>query len=191
MQRPNEVVLTETRAKKYFPSLDAKNTVGKTIMYNDSVAAKVVGVVREFEQQSDLIFEEFISLETGQQTEYKDRFIESNWNNTNSATQVFLKTSIPPEALQIELDKLAAAHIDEEMASYNQTREFHLQALEDLHFNSKYGAFDYSIEQANKSVLRNLALLAIFLLLLGVVNFVNLNTAQATKRGLELSLIHI
>ena len=188
LQRPNEVVLTETRAKKYFPSLDAKNTVGKTIMYNDSVAAQVVGVVRDFEKQSDLIFEEFISLETGQQTEYKDRFTESNWNNTNSATQVFLKTSIPPEALQIELDKLAAAHIDEEMASYNQKREFHLQALEDLHFNSKYGAFDYSIEQANKSVLRNLALLAIFLLLLGVVNFVNLNTAQATKRGLEIGI---
>lgn len=188
MENPNEVVLTQNRAKKYFPMLNARETMGKTIIYNDSVPAKVVGIVANFSHRSDLIFEEFISLKTGLQTDIKTRITDDNWNNTGSSSQVFIKAVGNPRLLQEELDKLAKAHADEQMLSFGQERSFHLQPLTDIHFNENYGAFDYSGDQASKSVLWGLASIALFLLLLGSINFINLNTAQAGKRAMEIGI---
>lgn len=190
LSNPNSVILTRERAEEYFPKMLPSEIIGKTLVYNDSINISVTGVVENFKQRSDFIFQEFISHSTILQTRLHEDFKEKNWNNTNSSSQLFVKVAdvANPDLIQKEFDALAEKHLDAEMLEYGQSRQFVLQPLSDIHFNEKYGIYDWSRGQASRPLLRNLALVAVFLLLLGCINFINLNTAQATQRAKEIGI---
>src|SRR6185503_16613002 len=63
-----------------------------------------------------------------------------------------------------------------------------LQSLNDIHFNADYGSFDNVGRQAHKPTLYGLLAVALFLLLLGCINFINLTTAQAAQRAKEVGI---
>ncbi|WP_299533473.1 ABC transporter permease [Ulvibacterium sp.] len=190
LSNPNEVVLTKNRAKKYFPDLSPNEIVGKVLIYNDTIPLNVSGIVENFKDRSDLIFEEFISYKTIGDNGLKNRLGSTNWNSTNSASQLFVKLNKNADVVSVQrqLDLLAAEHLDEEMVAFGQKRRFYLQPLADIHFNPNYGTYDYTRSQASKPVLISLAFVALFLLLLGCINFINLNTAQATQRAKEIGI---
>lgn len=68
----------------------------------------------------------------------------------------------------------------------NSEVNFILQPLHDIHFNAKYNT--YSIPQASTTGLIGLLAVALFLLLLGCINFVNLATAQSAQRAKEIGM---
>lgn len=186
----NTVVLTETRAADYFPNLSPNDIIGKTLVYNNSITVKVTGVVKNFEGRTDFVFQEFISHPTLLNTSLREQIMDRRWDNTNSSSQLFVKVTEQAdlEAIQTRFDALALEHRSEYAKKYKQTRQFKLQPLNDIHFNENYGIYDWSSGQASKSLLKNLALVAIFLLLLGCINFINLNTAQASQRAKEIGI---
>lgn len=187
---PNEVILTKERAAKYFPSISPSEVIGKNLIYNDSINTKVTGIVENFEGRTDILFQEFISHPTLLQTRLRENIIRKNWNNTNSNSQLFVKLNSNADITSIEsmFRDLAVEHADEEDVKYGEQRIFQLQPLNDIHFNENYGIYDWTKGQASKSLLKNLALVALFLLLLGCINFINLNTAQATQRAKEIGI---
>ena len=63
---------------------------------------------------------------------------------------------------------------------------FRLQPLADIHFNTNYAGFGQ--RTAHKSTLYSLLAIAVFLLLLGCINFINLTTAQASQRAKEIGI---
>ena len=190
LKEPNEVVLSEERANKYFPDLSPEQVIGKTLVYNDSINATVTGIVEKFKQRSDLIFEEFISLETAKQSDLKDQVFNDSWASTTSASQIFIQVAENAEVgnIQKRLDVISKENEHENAAKYQEYRNFRLQPLNDLHFNVNYGIFNPSGAPANKSTLVGLAFIALFLLLLACINFINLNTAQATQRAKEIGI---
>lgn len=190
LSAPNQLVLTKNRAKKYFPTLSPNEIIGKTLIYNDSIQTIVKGVVANFEQRTDLIFEEFLSIETSKKTSQGNSILNPRWDNTNSGDQLFIKVSnsLMPSAIKKQMDALAIEHRSEWSIKYNQKSNFSLQPLSDLHFNEEVGIFNFSDQPADKSVMRGLSLIALFLLLLGVINFINLNTAQANQRAKEIGI---
>ncbi|MBE7178418.1 MAG: ABC transporter permease [Mucilaginibacter polytrichastri] len=187
---PYNVVLTRTRAEKYFPGMSPAEMIGKTLVYDDSVSVHVSGIVGELEKPTDFIFQEFLSIKTAARTDMKDIIRSEEWGSTSSGSQLFVKitgeNSLP--AIQKRLDRVARAHRDKDDIKYRMSRRFNMQPLADLHFNQKYGSFDSGIPLASKSVLAGLACIAAFLLILGSVNFVNLSTAQATQRAKEIGV---
>lgn len=190
LSEPNSVILTEERAARYFPNQEPNDIIGKTLVYNDSLNIKVTGVVESFKQRTDFIFQEFISSATLLNTRMRDQVLEKNWNSTSSGTQLFVKLnpSASKENIQARFDALAVEHWDEFSKKHQQSRKFVLQPLNDIHFNADYGIYDWEQGQASKSLLRNLILVAIFLLILGCINFINLNTATATQRSKEIGI---
>ncbi len=190
LAHPNEVVLTENRAHIYFPDIPSGEIIGRTLIYNDSVPTTVTGVVENFKNRTDLIFEEFISVNTLGTNGLKGLLGDDGWSSTNNASQLFikLKPNTDVTALQKQLTALAKEHQDEEMVSFGHGQNFHLQPLSDIHLNPDYGTYDYSRVQASRPVLISLAFVALFLLLLGCINFINLNTAQATQRAKEIGI---
>ncbi|WP_298902471.1 ABC transporter permease [uncultured Psychroserpens sp.] len=190
LSKPNTVILTEKRAADYFPELKPAEVIGKTLVYNDSLQITVTGIVENFKQRTDVVFEEFISRPTLLQTRLRQDVLNKNWNNTNSASQLFVKVSESAnfETIQKRFDELTLEHRSEDAKKYNNTRTFELQPLSDIHFNENYGIYDWSKGQASKSLLTNLALVALFLLVLGCINFINLNTAQASQRAKEIGI---
>ena len=190
LDEPNQVVLSEERAIKYFPEKTPEEIIGKTVVYNDSITAKVAGIVEDFKQRSDLIFKEFISIKTAAQTDLKDRVFNDHWAWVTSAHQLFIKVAENAKEgdIQKQLDRISKEHQGKDAEKFQTSQKFKLQPLKDLHFNIDYGIFDSSLPPANKSTLVSLAFVAMFLLLLACINFINLNTAHATKRAKEIGI---
>ncbi len=190
LKEPNTVVLSEKRAGIYFPGVAPEKVVGMTAVYNDSVVVQVSGIVENFKERTDLFFEEFLSLKTANALGMKDQVFNTNWGGTNSNSQLFVKVKDLAMATSVkrQLDALALEHEDEESKKDGDITKFHLQPLNDIHFSPTYAAYDYSQPQASKSTLKGLFFIALFLLLLGCVNFINLNTAQGFKRSKEVGV---
>ncbi len=190
ISEPNQVVLSENRAKKYFPNTSLQQIIGKTIIYNDTILTTVSGLVANFTRRTDLVFEEFISLKTAATGDMTGTIKETNWGNTNSASQLFIKIKENADAKNVSLllKNLAKEHEDKERAAIGYSSIFHMQPLFQIHLDSNYYTFDFAESKASASVLIGLGCTALFLLLLGCINFINLNTSQATQRAKEIGV---
>ena len=179
----NKVVLTESRARTYFPYSDIRNAIGQTIIYDDSIKATVTGIVKDLDQITDFTFKEFISFPT-----YSEQLKKTNgwdeWGSVSSSAQFFIKLEKGIDTARIN-KQLAVLRKKHEKNAYLATEHF-LQPLNDIHFNSDFDAFDH--RQAHKPTLYGLLAVALFLLLLGCINFINLTTAQAAQRAKEIGI---
>ena len=180
---PGKTVLTESRARAYFPGSDYSKIIGQTVIYNDTIQTTVTGIVKEFDQPTDFIFKEFISLAT-----YKSSLEARNgygqWGSISSSSQFFIKLAKNSKAAEIAklITKTRAAQKKDDYLKTDND----LQPLSDIHFNATYDAFEQRI--ASKKVLFGLIAVATFLLLLGCINFINLTTAQSSKRAREIGI---
>lgn len=190
LDNPNEVVLTEKRAEKYFPDILPQEILGKTVTYNDSINVKVTGIVADFEQRSDFNFQEFVSRKTALNTSMDGDIYNDSWDSMSSATQLFIKVGKQTDIknLKNHLAGIAKEHENKEVVARGHITAYNLQPLANLHINSDYAVFDSTEHEANANVMVGLSIIALFLLLLGCINFINLNTAQATKRGKEIGI---
>ncbi len=190
LSNPYEVILTKSRAEQYFPNLRPSQVVGKTLIYNDSITTTITGVVADFVARTDIVFQEFVSLKTASKTDVAERVFNSNWHGTDGNAQLWIKlkplTSIA--SVQKQLEKTALDHTTKQAIKTGETREFFTQPIADLHFNERYNIYDETRSVADKDVLAMLSLLALFLLILGCANFINLNTALGTQRAKEIGI---
>ncbi|SDT29569.1 ABC-type antimicrobial peptide transport system, permease component [Mucilaginibacter mallensis] len=186
LSAPNQVVLTSNQAKKYFPTLSYDQIMGKVITY-DTLKTAVTGIVQTISDNTDFAFHDFISYSTNAANkDLKDQLQLTQWTNTNSSSQLFIKLSAQSNAPHVEkqLNDLLKKN---SKPSKDYTQNFSLQPLSDLHFNEAYGNFDGG-RTASKTTLYGLLAIAAFLLVLGCINFVNLTTAQATQRAKEIGI---
>lgn len=190
LKNPNEVVLTQNRASVYFPNKQLNEILGSTLVYQDTISVKVTGIVANFNKRTDLVFEEFISLRTAEQADMSNNLDYAGWNNTNSSSQLFVKLgkNVDKKTVQATLNALTKEHNEKDEEARGRIRNFYMQPLTDLHLDPNYYTFDFSEGRASKSVLISLGFIALFLLLLGCINFINLNTAQATQRAKEIGV---
>ncbi|SDQ12872.1 ABC transporter permease [Flagellimonas zhangzhouensis] len=192
LSNPAQVVLSENKAQKYFPHTPIADVVGKTLIYNDSISVKVSGVVADFKQNSDFKFTEFMSLSSAKMLGAKDIVTNNQWNGTSSGDQLFFKIKDEASIALVEsrLKELAAEHKNKAEWAINDKRVFVLQPLTNLHFGGEYGEYPFnnSDHVASIKVLKSLGFVALFLLLLGCANFINLNSAQALTRAKEIGI---
>ncbi|WP_127136415.1 FtsX-like permease family protein [Flagellimonas oceanensis] len=192
LSEPAQVVLSQKKAEKYFPHKNMTDIVGSTLLYNDSINVKVTGVVADFEKNTDLKFNEFMSLSSAKMFNGKDIATNDRWNGTSSGDQLFLrvKDESSVAGIQSRLDALAKEHKNPATWAANDERLFQLQALSDIHFGGEHEdyPFNNSDHVASMKVLKSLAFVALFLLLLGCANFINLNSAQALTRAKEIGI---
>jgi ABC-type antimicrobial peptide transport system, permease component len=183
LQGPNKVVLTESRAKLYFPTADPASIVGQTIIYDDSLQASVTGVVKDLDAVTGFTFKEFLSMPTVERL-LNDRHGFLEWGNVNSASQFFVRLKAGTDVHKANAT-LKAVRKKHEKDAYLET-DHYFQQLYDVHFNGDYGAING--ERGHKPTLYGLLAVAAFLLVLGCINFINLTTAQATQRAKEIGI---
>ncbi len=183
---PNQVVITEKVAHIYFPRIPITQIIGKEIVFDDTVRTTVTGIVKNLEGNTDFNFTTFISRITLEKTTLKPKEWDS-WNNTNGNTQLFVQiaTGTKVENIVKQTNAFLNKYAPREKGD-NTTQTFQLQPLADLHFNAEFGNFDQ--RTAHKPTLFGLLAVAIFLLLLGCINFINLTTAQASQRAKEIGI---
>ncbi len=186
LNEPYQTVLTASAANLYFPGQNPNNVIGKYILIDDTVKAVISGVVKDIEENTDFNFKTFIAYSTLEKTTLKPESW-NDWNSTNGAQQLFIKLSTATHPAQIEKQVAALYQRNYKQEAGDNSKTWHtLQPLSDLHFNSDYGV--YNAATAHKPTLYGLLAVAIFLLLLGCINFINLTTAHATQRAKEIGI---
>ena len=187
LDKPLQTVLTEERAMAYFPHLKMADIIGRQLIYDDTVLTTVTGIVKGIKGNTDFTFKEFISLATlTSNADLKNREGWYEWGGVSSGEQLLVK--LLPGVSTKKMDLLLTDLIIKKRKEENgiNKSKCRLQALSDLHFNPVYGNFNQ--RQADKPTLYALLIIAIFLLLLGCINFINLSTAQATERAKEIGV---
>ena len=181
LHNPYQIVLSESYAKRYFPNSSAEKLIGKTVAFSDTILTTITGIVKDLKANSDFEYKIFISLPTITAANMEQNYSWDEWGNTNSNFQTIVKLSPGVQAAQI--NKQIAAVFKEHSTGPDDSKTVHrLQPLSDVHFNTDFNG------PVDLSTVRNLILLAIFLLLLGAINFINLSTAQATQRAKEIGI---
>ena len=183
---PFSVVLTESRAMQYFPNVSAQNVIGRQITYNDTLTATVSGVIKNLDEQTVFNAAEFISYATISKTSLQKDFMMDSWNGWFTQLYIRLSKNTSPKKTEAQLENLLNKYDKDANKNPAFQIAFHLQPLNDIHFNSKYASAGVRI--ADKSTLYGLLAIAAFLLLLGCINFINLTTAQASQRAKEIGI---
>jgi ABC-type antimicrobial peptide transport system permease subunit len=187
LEKPFQVAITESQAKKYFGTTQYDLVIGKTLIYNDSIQVNVSGVIKDLSIRTDLEFTDFISLATVSASSLKKDYPLDDWTTTNSSTQIFVKAQPSMDEQQL-IDQLPLlSKVYNEKNSFDRN-DFGLQPMLDVHFNTELGIFDFSRAPAQRQTIYVLIAVAISLLLLGAINFINLETAQAARRAKEVGI---
>lgn len=178
---PNSVVITAERARKYFGDLAHDRIIGRTIYYNDSLMVTVTGVVVDWEGNSDFNFSQWISYATIPVSFLKKEIKLDAWNTINRSSQIMIKLAKDVRPSQIDAQFIAFAKRHQGPPGFGAR----LKPLSDIHFHQEYGGFG---RKASLPVLYTLIAVAGFILLLAIVNFVNLSTAQSMQRAREIGV---
>ena len=188
LNAPYQVVLSSEQAEKYFPGISYDQIPGRTVIY-DTIRTTVTGVVQTLQQNSDLTFHDFISYSTAfANKDLKAGLRLNNWGGTSPESQLFVKLAPKTTIAHIEkqLNDILRKNNPSTTTSADHLQKFNLQPLADIHFNPNYGTFNGRV--ADKTTMYELFAIALFLLLLGCINFINLTTAQSVQRAKEIGI---
>lgn len=179
---PNSVVLTAEKARKYFGDLDPDQVIGRTIYYRDSLMVSVTGVVADWEGNSDFNFSQWISYATIPVSFLQREITLDRWDNLNRSSKVIVKLAknVKPSQINTQFIAFAKRHFGPKPAFAAS-----LKPLFGSHFHQEYGGTG---RKASLPVLYTLMAVAGFILILAIVNFVNLSTAQSMQRAREIGV---
>jgi len=165
---PNSVVLTAAKARKYFGDLHPDRIIGRTIYYQDSLMVSVTGVVADWTGNSDYNFSQWISYATIAVSLLKREITLDRWDKIENSSKVMVKLEkdVKPSQIDAQLTDLAKRQYGPHLA-FNAR----LKPLSGVHFHREYGGIDS--RKASLPVLYTLMAVAVFILILAIVNFVN------------------
>ncbi|ASU34853.1 ABC transporter permease [Mucilaginibacter xinganensis] len=185
LNEPFKVVISESASHKYFGNETPDNVMGREIIYNDSLRLTVSGIVKDWSGNTDFKFKEFISFATIKSSFLKNDIDVTNWGFWDYNTQGFVKLAKGVTLAQVEkqFPAFVKSHVKTGPGS---KASLSLQPLADIHFNSAYD--DAYSRQAHLPTLYALMGIAVFILIIAAINFINLSTAQSLRRAKEVGV---
>ncbi|MFZ0455333.1 MAG: ABC transporter permease [Ignavibacteriaceae bacterium] len=194
--QPNCIVMTQSAAKKYFGN---ENPVGKIIKADSRSSYMVTGLMKDFPSNSSFRCDILLSMST-----YP---VSSNdyWLNMQYTTYIVLKKGIDPVSFQKKLQKITSDKIGpqaesvlgisfREFLNKGNTWGLFLQPLTSIYLFSKseYG-IDPNTEwidqnRSNIEYINIFSAVAVFILFLAIINFINLTTARSESRSKEVGI---
>jgi putative ABC transport system permease protein len=184
---PFSVMLTEETAKKYFDNEDPMN---KVIRANNQFDVKVTGIYKAFPANSHIHPGMLVSFNTLKDSAvYGERNLRTNWGNNSFFTYLLL----PPKCNTNRMLAQFPAFIDKHMANEeyigkqaSKYTKLGLQKLTDIHL---YSHTDYEAEP-NGDIKRVyiFSAIALFILLIACINYMNLSTARSILRAKEIGI---
>ncbi|SEM95525.1 duplicated orphan permease [bacterium A37T11] len=186
------VVLSESRAKVYFPNLRTEKMLQRTITYygQDTVTRTVTGIVADYDTPSEFTAKELLALP-------KTDYASNAWTNTNGTDKLYLQlgSGVDAGAKIHQINAMDARHwsaFENEWKSKGATnvpersRTYELLPINDVHFSTDVS--DYGTSKTSKAVLYGLIGIGVFLLVLACINYINMSLAQIPQRAKEIGV---
>lgn len=178
LKEPNTVVLSESTAKKYFGKADP---IGKVLNFNNEFDATVTGIFRDFKPNNHFISDAFISMETGKQV--FNQLVLNNWGEISQYTYLMLPEQMEPERINARFPDFLEKNLGE--GASEQVGMF-LQPMLDIHLKSSMRG-----EMGQNGNIRYIYIssaIALFIILIACINYMNLATARSVKRAMEIGV---
>ena len=187
LKAPNEVVVTESGATRYFGTTDV---IGKVIAIGKEKKEYFIsGVVKDITFNSTVKSSFFFPIQLAGQ---------ENWSSGSVFNFVLLKENVERKDLETALDLVVANNVfpehgkamgiktvEEYLVNPNGVK-FHIHGLEEIYLKSKLN-FEM-VPGGNESNVYIFSAISVFILLLAGINFINLTTARASRRAKEVGI---
>jgi len=170
--------MTESTAKRYFGSID--NAMGKIIMLNKKTPLKVTGIAKDVPSNSHLYFDIVMPLER-----HKDAGWMTTWINNGAYTYIQLAPHVSQAQIEKQLPAFVEKYLGNDLRKYGFKWSLSLTPLKDVYFDST--GLD-STKHGDKTVVYIFLSIAILILLIACINFMNLSTIRAAERSKEVGL---
>ncbi|HET7899470.1 MAG TPA: ABC transporter permease, partial [Flavisolibacter sp.] len=188
LEAPFSIMITDAVARKYFGSEDPMN---KMVKLDNGIPCKVAGVYKPFPSNTHLHPDVLISFNTLKDSAiYGEKNLMTNWGNNSFYTYVVLPKNYSAKAMEAKfpafLDKYF--HFPKEPAGFQASKFTHLYLwpLTDIHLRSH---LDSEVEE-NGDIKRVyiFSIVALFILLIACINYMNLSTARSVLRAKEIGI---
>jgi putative ABC transport system permease protein len=187
LQEPFSVVLSEEIAKKYFGDADPINQV---VQLDNNLPCKVTGVYKAFAPNTHLHPSALISFNTLRDSAvYGEANLRTNFGNNSFYTYIVLPEHYDPKHLEAQFDAFQDRHLPPDNNGTLRPSEFSklsLQAMTGIHL---YSHLDDEAEP-NGDIKRVyiFSIIALFILLIACINYMNLSTARSLLRAREIGV---
>jgi len=184
LREPNSIVLDKTTAKKYFNSTDV---IGKILRVDNNTDCKITGVIKDIPRQSH--FHLHFLRPRGKDND--------SWLSNNTFNYIMLKPGVHQDEMQKNVDATVNKYIgrDLEQQLHSSLKDlqskgnhfmYHMMPLTDIHLHS-----DKSYEMdvnGDITYVYIFSVIAVFILIIACVNFMNLSTARSANRAKEVGI---
>jgi putative ABC transport system permease protein len=180
----DKMIISETLARKYFGS---EEPIGKRLRLNgEKNPTEVTGVFQDVPENSHIKFDFLVSYETlNAQTENQS---EASWGWYDFYSFVLLRPGTNVQDLQQKWDVWLAKDREEEWKRKNRRQEFILRPLTDIHLYSNLLYETSPQDLRDGDSVYALSFIALFILIIAWVNYINMATARSFKRANEVGV---
>jgi len=179
LKDPNSIVLTASSAKKYFGDEDP---VGKVVQFNKTTQLQVTGIVEDVPVNSHLSFDMVIPLACLRPT-------QAGWFDQWPNNGLFVYLQLNPKADPQKLMDQFPGFMDKYMGKFYAKSGFKMgltiRPLSKIYFDDSI--FD-SVKHGSQKMVYIFMSIAVLILIIACINFMNLATARATDRSKEVGL---
>ncbi|HEY9487198.1 MAG TPA: ABC transporter permease, partial [Chryseosolibacter sp.] len=182
LKEPFKVVLSETLARKYFGNEDP---IGKTIRNNGEHDFEVTGVFKDLPPNTHMKISALFSYASFE-TLVDDPEAMKSWHWDGHFTYILLDKNADPKAFEKKLLTFSEKHEAEELKRAGAGMVFHLQPLTDIHLDSDF-MFEFK-RNGDRQSAYFLSIVAILILIIAWINYINLSTAKSIERAREVGV---
>ena len=173
------IIITQTTARRFFGDSDP---MGKVLKADNKENYMVSGLMADFPENStfkaDILFSINVQANSYSKTDYW-KSMDSDWGNYYATTYLQLQPNVSIKTVQ---DKLTAIHIRNQPGEDASKVKYLLQPLTQLHLYRPDGT------ESGMQTVRVFLIVAVLILLIACINYVNLSTARAMLRAKEVSV---
>ncbi|MFC6861452.1 ABC transporter permease [Zunongwangia atlantica] len=173
LARPNTIIISESSANRYFGN---DNPIGKQLNLENYKDFEITGVFKDFPNNSTIDCNTIASF---QSTNFAKN---PTWDNASFETYIVLSKNADLASVEKKISKLVSQEVSDPWYSLS------LQPFSKIHLYSSNYQDSYSARIGNIEEVKNLSLLAVLILVIACINYMNLITARSQKRHKDIGI---
>ncbi len=179
---PYSIVLTQKMAEKFFGD---ENPIGKEIKWNNNQNYVVTSVIKNLDKKTHMDFDILVSFSTLYQSDRYRNFIQ-NLFAYSTLNYIKVHPGTNQKLLEEKIAGVVDKHMGEGLAEYGGTYDVFLQPITSIYLHSNI--LHELRTNSDVTFIYIFTSVAILILIIACINFINLSTAKSVKRSMEVGL---
>lgn len=180
LSEPKSVVIDRTTAEKYFGT--EQDVLGRIIKFNSEEGFIITGIMKDWPETSHMRFSLLVSYATAE----NDFPWLKSWGTNTLTTYVLLTPTADPDFMFDASRDFFLRHMEVEDSS--RVYDMYLQPVRDIHLKSGHIKFQTNYFQGNINLIYVFAIVAILVIIIACINFINMAIARSVRRSKEVGV---